>query len=88
MCNQYHTDYLMLGEYYQFEDFQMKWAFERLQRYQKRFCMFNDDMQVNTWCCILLFSMAKYFKIVKGDSIIMTFLSLVIMLYRELLVLH
>ncbi|CAL5382468.1 unnamed protein product [Camellia sinensis] len=29
----------------QFEDFQMKWAFERLQRYQKRFCMFNDDMQ-------------------------------------------
>ncbi|CAL5331082.1 unnamed protein product [Camellia sinensis] len=35
----------MLGEYYQFEDFQMKWAFERLQRYQKRFCMFNDDMQ-------------------------------------------
>ncbi|THG11013.1 hypothetical protein TEA_028829 [Camellia sinensis var. sinensis] len=28
-----------------FEDFQMKWAFERLQRYQKRFCMFNDDMQ-------------------------------------------
>ncbi|CAL5380931.1 unnamed protein product [Camellia sinensis] len=29
----------------QFVDFQMKWAFERLQRYQKRFCMFNDDMQ-------------------------------------------
>ncbi|CAL5331105.1 unnamed protein product [Camellia sinensis] len=28
-----------------FVDFQMKWAFERLQRYQKRFCMFNDDMQ-------------------------------------------
>ncbi|THG08959.1 hypothetical protein TEA_006959 [Camellia sinensis var. sinensis] len=28
-----------------FEDFQMKWAFERLQWYQKRFCMFNDDMQ-------------------------------------------
>ncbi|CAL5331045.1 unnamed protein product [Camellia sinensis] len=28
-----------------FDDFQMKWAFERLQRYQKRFCMFNDDMQ-------------------------------------------
>ncbi|CAL5331136.1 unnamed protein product [Camellia sinensis] len=27
------------------QDFQMKWAFERLQRYQKRFCMFNDDMQ-------------------------------------------
>ncbi|KAI8025970.1 hypothetical protein LOK49_LG02G01038 [Camellia lanceoleosa] len=29
----------------QFEDFQMKWAFERLQRYQKRFCTFNDDIQ-------------------------------------------
>ncbi|CAL5380891.1 unnamed protein product [Camellia sinensis] len=28
-----------------FEDFQMKWAFERLQRYQKRFCMFNDGVQ-------------------------------------------
>ncbi|KAI8026724.1 hypothetical protein LOK49_LG02G01127 [Camellia lanceoleosa] len=23
----------------------MKWAFERLQRYEKRFCMFNDDIQ-------------------------------------------
>ncbi|CAL5331138.1 unnamed protein product [Camellia sinensis] len=23
----------------------VQWAFERLQRYQKRFCMFNDDMQ-------------------------------------------
>ncbi|CAL5331147.1 unnamed protein product [Camellia sinensis] len=29
----------------QFEDFQMKWAFERLQPYQKRFCMFNNDIQ-------------------------------------------
>ncbi|XP_038709711.1 NAD-dependent malic enzyme 59 kDa isoform, mitochondrial-like [Tripterygium wilfordii] len=29
----------------QFEDFQMKWAFETLQRYRKRFCMFNDDVQ-------------------------------------------
>ncbi|GKU88209.1 hypothetical protein SLEP1_g2499 [Rubroshorea leprosula] len=29
----------------QFEDFQMKWAFETLKRYQKRFCMFNDDIQ-------------------------------------------
>ncbi|KMT20599.1 hypothetical protein BVRB_1g005810 [Beta vulgaris subsp. vulgaris] len=29
----------------QFEDFQMKWAFETLQRYRKRFCMFNDDIQ-------------------------------------------
>ncbi|GMP42299.1 hypothetical protein CsSME_00012091 [Camellia sinensis var. sinensis] len=28
-----------------FEDFQMKWPFERLQQYQKRFCMFNNDMQ-------------------------------------------
>ncbi|GLU00630.1 hypothetical protein SLE2022_179800 [Rubroshorea leprosula] len=28
----------------QFEDFQMKWAFETLKRYQKRFCMFNDDI--------------------------------------------
>ncbi|KAK3152993.1 hypothetical protein QOZ80_2BG0166230 [Eleusine coracana subsp. coracana] len=29
----------------QFEDFQMKWAFETLQRYRHRFCMFNDDVQ-------------------------------------------
>ncbi|KAH7577881.1 hypothetical protein JRO89_XS01G0311100 [Xanthoceras sorbifolium] len=29
----------------QFEDFQMKWAFETLQRYRKRVCMFNDDIQ-------------------------------------------
>ncbi|KAK9749368.1 hypothetical protein RND81_02G121100 [Saponaria officinalis] len=29
----------------QFEDFQMKWAFETLERYRKRFCMFNDDVQ-------------------------------------------
>ncbi|GJM91149.1 hypothetical protein PR202_ga07496 [Eleusine coracana subsp. coracana] len=29
----------------QFEDFQMKWAFETLQRYRQRFCMFNDDVQ-------------------------------------------
>ncbi|CAL5340086.1 unnamed protein product [Camellia sinensis] len=28
-----------------FDDFQMKWAFETLQRYRKRFCMFNDDIQ-------------------------------------------
>ncbi|TVU32111.1 hypothetical protein EJB05_23829 [Eragrostis curvula] len=29
----------------QFEDFQMKWAFETLQRYRNQFCMFNDDVQ-------------------------------------------
>ncbi|KAG9441118.1 hypothetical protein H6P81_016972 [Aristolochia fimbriata] len=29
----------------QFEDFQMKWAFETLQRYRRKFCMFNDDVQ-------------------------------------------
>jgi malate dehydrogenase (decarboxylating) len=29
----------------QFEDFQRKWAFDTLQRYRKRFCMFNDDIQ-------------------------------------------
>ncbi|XP_043716403.1 NAD-dependent malic enzyme 59 kDa isoform, mitochondrial-like [Telopea speciosissima] len=29
----------------QFEDFQMKWAFETLRRYRHRFCMFNDDIQ-------------------------------------------
>jgi malate dehydrogenase (decarboxylating) len=29
----------------QFEDFQMKWAFETLQRYRQKFCMFNDDIQ-------------------------------------------
>ncbi|CAL5331159.1 unnamed protein product [Camellia sinensis] len=26
----------------------VQWAFERLQRHQKRFCMFNDDMQGTT----------------------------------------
>ncbi|CAN1308667.1 NAD-dependent malic enzyme 59 kDa isoform, mitochondrial, partial [Linum perenne] len=29
----------------QFEDFQAKWAFETLERYRQRFCMFNDDVQ-------------------------------------------
>ncbi|AES80100.1 putative malate dehydrogenase (decarboxylating) [Medicago truncatula] len=29
----------------QFEDFQMKWAFETLKRYRHKFCMFNDDIQ-------------------------------------------
>ncbi|KAJ4905591.1 Malic oxidoreductase protein [Raphanus sativus] len=29
----------------QFEDFQAKWAFETLERYRNKFCMFNDDVQ-------------------------------------------
>lgn len=29
----------------QFEDFQMKWAFQTLQRYRKKYRMFNDDIQ-------------------------------------------
>lgn len=29
----------------QFEDFQMKWAFQTLQRYRTKYCMFNDDIQ-------------------------------------------
>uniref|UniRef100_A0A7N0SZL0 Malic enzyme n=1 Tax=Kalanchoe fedtschenkoi TaxID=63787 RepID=A0A7N0SZL0_KALFE len=29
----------------QFEDFQMKWAFETLRRYRTKFRMFNDDIQ-------------------------------------------
>ncbi|KAM0015873.1 NAD-dependent malic enzyme 59 kDa isoform [Helianthus debilis subsp. tardiflorus] len=29
----------------QFEDFQFKWAFGTLQRYRKKYCMFNDDIQ-------------------------------------------
>ncbi|KAG2243051.1 hypothetical protein Bca52824_095104 [Brassica carinata] len=29
----------------QFEDFQAKWAFGTLDRYRKKFCMFNDDVQ-------------------------------------------
>jgi hypothetical protein len=43
-----HAINLMIGKICQFEDFQMKWAFETLQRYRKRFCMFNDDIQVST----------------------------------------
>lgn len=38
----------------QFEDFQMKWAFETLHRYRKKFCMFNDDIQVNKSCTLVL----------------------------------
>ncbi|CAN6287796.1 unnamed protein product [Urochloa humidicola] len=29
----------------QFEDFKMKWAFQTLDRYRNRFCMFNHDIQ-------------------------------------------
>ncbi|KAL4568050.1 hypothetical protein LXL04_023651 [Taraxacum kok-saghyz] len=29
----------------QFEDFQFKWAFETLDKYRIKFCMFNDDIQ-------------------------------------------
>ncbi|MFQ6649508.1 hypothetical protein Gotur_023149, partial [Gossypium turneri] len=38
----------------EFEDFQMKWAFETLKHYRERFCMFNDDVQVSTWPSKLL----------------------------------
>lgn len=43
----YTTYNVLLEPSLQFEDFQMKWAFETLERYRKRFCMFNDDVQVN-----------------------------------------
>ena len=55
ICNQYHTDNLMVGVSYQFEDFQMKWAFETLQRYRKKFCMFNDDIQASS-CVVFCYS--------------------------------
>ncbi|AQK64800.1 Malic enzyme [Zea mays] len=44
---QFRSKYCSLSEVIksQFEDFQMKWAFETLQRYRNRFCMFNDDVQ-------------------------------------------
>lgn len=45
---------LMIIQLSQFEDFQMKWAFETLQRYRKKFCMFNDDIQVIAWLNIFL----------------------------------
>ena len=48
VCGLFHATNLMIWKMCQFEDFQMKWAFETLQRYRKRFCMFNDDVQVST----------------------------------------
>ncbi|MFS7942647.1 putative malate dehydrogenase (decarboxylating) [Helianthus anomalus] len=39
----------------QFEDFQFKWAFETLQRYRKKYCMFNDDIQVSTYLSCSVF---------------------------------
>lgn len=38
--------FMLLTFSIQFEDFQMKWAFETLERYRRKFCMFNDDVQV------------------------------------------
>lgn len=48
----------------QFEDFQMKWAFETLHRYRKKFCMFNDDIQVNKsyiFLCLHIFTLENIF---------------------------
>ncbi|KAF5801237.1 putative malate dehydrogenase (decarboxylating) [Helianthus annuus] len=39
----------------QFEDFQFKWAFETLQRYRKKYCMFNDDIQVSNYLSCSVF---------------------------------
>ena len=55
MLGNISTSVISMGHLnFQFEDFQMKWAFETLQRYRKRFCMFNDDVQVRDFIQLMI----------------------------------
>lgn len=68
----------------------MKWAFETLERYRKRFCMFNDDVQVCMQHRTFLNKFTWHWYYVDSYWIILVPLNynIIFMFYRELQVLH
>lgn len=66
----------------------MKWAFETLERYRKKFCMFNDDIQVITWLNIFLSLMETHTIRESAGFIICASDNLVFAYIRELQELH
>lgn len=68
----------------------MKWAFETLNRYRKKFCMFNDDIQVT---CVQIHILLLWHKVHHRKCLfkvhpLADFLMLTLTNYREQLELH